>query len=199
MMPDLIERARFWATQAKEPGPLYLHREVGYNYRLSNVLAAVGLAQLEVLEERIAARQKICQYYQRRLGSLPGVRFMPEAPYGEPNCWLTVIRLDADQFGAGAEEVRLALERENIEARRVWVPLHRNPAFAHCRYRGGIRRRADLSPIVSVCPAARPLTTPTWTGSLPVSKPSARTSLTAPPHREGRPSTAASDVYFRVA
>ena len=133
----LIERARFWATQAKEPGPLYLHREVGFNYRLSNVLAAIGLAQLEVLDERIAARQRICQYYQQRLGSLPGVGFMPEAPYGRPNYWLTVMRVDPNRFGASCEDVRLALEQQNIESRRVWVPLHRNPVFAHCRYRGG--------------------------------------------------------------
>lgn len=133
----LIERAKFWATQAKEPGPLYLHKDLGYNYRLSNVLAAIGLAQLEVLDERVAARQHIFEYYQKRLSALPGVRFLPLAPYGRPNYWLTVIRIEPDLFGASCEDVRLALEQQNIESRRVWVPLHRQPTFAHCRYRGG--------------------------------------------------------------
>jgi dTDP-4-amino-4,6-dideoxygalactose transaminase len=134
---ELIAQARFWATQAKEPGPLYLHREIGYNYRLSNVLAAIGLAQLDVLDERVQARERIFRFYQQRLGPLPGIRFMPEAAYGRPNFWLTVIRIDPQQFGATCEHVRLALEQENIESRRVWVPLHRQPVFAHCRYRGG--------------------------------------------------------------
>lgn len=134
---ELIEKARFWATQAKEPGPFYLHREVGYNYRLSNVLAAIGLAQLEVLDDRVRARERIFRHYQQRLGSLPGIRFMPQADYGRPNFWLSVIRIDPRQFGASCEDVRLALERENIESRRVWVPLHRQPVFAYCRYRGG--------------------------------------------------------------
>ncbi len=133
----LIEQARFWATQAKEPGPLYLHREVGYNYRLSNLLAAVGLAQLDVLDERIAARQHNFAFYQQRLGKLPGIRFLPEAPYGQPNYWLTVIRVNASEFGASCEDIRLALEQQNIESRRVWVPLHQQPVFTGCRYRGG--------------------------------------------------------------
>jgi pyridoxal phosphate-dependent aminotransferase EpsN len=132
----LIEKVRHWATQAKEPGPLYFHVELGYNYRLSNVLAAIGLAQLEALDERIAQRRRIYEFYQRTLGQLSGIRFMPQAPYGEPNYWLTVIRIDPQKFGASCEDVRLALEAQNIESRRVWVPLHTLPLFADCRYRG---------------------------------------------------------------
>ncbi len=133
---QLIEKAKHWATQAKEPGPLYYHTELGYNYRLSNVLAAIGLAQLEVLDERIAARRDVCHFYQRALGDLPGIQFMPQASYGEPNFWLTVVRIDEAVFGVSCETVRLALEDENIESRRVWVPLHTLPLYEGCRYRG---------------------------------------------------------------
>jgi pyridoxal phosphate-dependent aminotransferase EpsN len=132
----LIEKARHWATQAKEPGPLYYHTELGYNYRLSNVLAAIGIAQLEALDQRIAERRRVHEFYRRTLGELPGIRFMPQAEYGEPNYWLTVIRIDSSQFGATCESVRLALEAQNIESRRVWVPLHTLPLYADCRYRG---------------------------------------------------------------
>ncbi len=134
---ELIDKARHWATQAKDPGPLYYHTELGYNYRLSNLLAAVGLAQLEVLDERIAAKKRVFEFYQDHLGQLPGVDFMPRAPFGEPNYWLSVIRFNESQFGASAEAVRLALEEENIESRRVWVPLHQLPVYRGCRTRGG--------------------------------------------------------------
>jgi dTDP-4-amino-4,6-dideoxygalactose transaminase len=132
----LIEKARHWATQAKDPGPHYFHTELGYNYRLSNVLAAIGLAQLEALDERMAERRHVFEFYQRTLGDLPGIRFMPKADYGEPNYWLTVIRVDEQQFGSSCETIRLALEAQNIESRRVWVPLHTLPLYADCRYRG---------------------------------------------------------------
>ena len=146
---ELIEKAKHWATQAKDPGPLYYHTELGYNYRLSNVLAAIGLAQLDVLDERIAARRRVCQFYQRTLSGLPGIRFMPKAPYGEPNYWLSVIRIDESQFGASCEAVRLALEAQNIESRRVWVPLHTLPLYTDCRYRG--RGVADAIFADSLC------------------------------------------------
>ncbi len=134
---DLITKAKHWATQAKDPGHLYRHSEVGYNYRMSNVLAAVGMAQLDVLDERIAARRRINEFYQARLGHLPGVRFMPQATWGVPNYWLSVIRFHEGQFGASCEKIRLALEAENIESRRVWIPLHKQPIYQTCRYRGG--------------------------------------------------------------
>jgi dTDP-4-amino-4,6-dideoxygalactose transaminase len=133
---ELIQKAKHWATQAKEPGPLYYHEQLGYNYRLSNVLAAIGLAQLDILDQRIAERRRINQFYRHWLAELPGVSFMPEASYGEPNYWLSVIRLDPSQFGASCEDVRMALEQENIESRRIWVPLHTLPLYADCRYRG---------------------------------------------------------------
>jgi len=134
---ELIAKAKHWATQAKDPGHLYHHSELGYNYRLSNVLAAVGLAQLAVLDERVAARRHVCEFYKSRLEQLPGVSFMPEASYGIPNYWLTVVRFDAAAFGASCEDVRQMLEASNIESRRVWIPLHQQPIYKHCRYRGG--------------------------------------------------------------
>jgi pyridoxal phosphate-dependent aminotransferase EpsN len=133
----LIERARFLATQARDPAPHYQHSQVGYNYRMSNVLAAVGRAQLRALPARIAARKRNNEFYQATLGDLPGVRFMPVAPYGSPNYWLTCITIDPDEFGATAEDVRLALEAENVESRPAWKPLHLQPAYRGSRARGG--------------------------------------------------------------
>lgn len=132
-----IEHVRSLSTQAKDDGHLYLHSEVGFNYRLSNVLAAIGIGQLEVLEERVAIRKRINRLYRSWLGELPGISFMPEADYGQPNFWLTTITVDPATFGRSCEDIRLALETQNIESRRLWVPLHRQRPFSHCRVRGG--------------------------------------------------------------
>jgi pyridoxal phosphate-dependent aminotransferase EpsN len=134
---ELIDHARSLATQARDPGPYYRHSEIGFNYRLSNVCAAIGIAQLEVLDQRVARRREIHDYYKQYLQRLPGIQFMPEAGYGQPNYWLTVIQIDPDRFGATCEDIRLALEELNIESRRLWVPLHQQKSFAHCRCRGG--------------------------------------------------------------
>jgi len=133
----LIERSHFLATQARDPAPHYEHTAIGFNYRLSNLLAAVGIAQLEVLDERVDRRRQIYQYYLDQLADLPGIRMMPIAPYGEPNYWLSVIQIEQDEFGATPNEVRELLEKENIETRLVWKPLHCQPVFSHCRCRGG--------------------------------------------------------------
>jgi len=133
----LIEDARFLATQARDPAPYYLHSKIGFNYRMSNVLAAIGLAQLEVLDERVATRQATFDFYREQLADLPGISMMPQAPFGEPNYWLTALLVDPEQFGASNEDIRLALEELNIESRQLWKPLHQQPAFAGCRYRGG--------------------------------------------------------------
>ena len=132
-----IERARYLATQAREPVVHYQHSEVGYNYRLSNILAGIGRGQLERLGEKVDKKREVNRYYREALGDLPGIRFMPEAPYGKSNCWLTVILIDPDAFGTDREGVRLALERENIESRPVWKPMHLQPAFRDCRFLGG--------------------------------------------------------------
>jgi pyridoxal phosphate-dependent aminotransferase EpsN len=134
---ELMKKARYWSTQAKDDGPLYRHSEIGFNYRLSNVLAAIGIAQLDLLDQRVQQRRRNFDFYLRRLGQLPGISFQPMSDQGRSNHWLTVIRIDPAEFGKNCEEVRLALEDENIESRRVWVPLHKQPTFASCRYRGG--------------------------------------------------------------
>jgi len=133
----LIEQARFLATQARDKAPHYQHSTIGYNYRLSNLLAAVGRAQLKVLPERIVARRRNFEQYKRLLGKMPGIHFMPEAQYGSCTRWLTCITIDPEAFGASRDEVRLALEAENIEARPVWKPLHLQPVFQGFRSRGG--------------------------------------------------------------
>ena len=134
---ELIAHARKLSTQAREPAPHYQHEEIGYNYRLSNLLAAVGRGQLQVLEERVAARRRNFAYYAAHLGDLPGLSFMPEAPWGRHNRWLTCITVDPDRFGATREDIRLALEAHNIESRPVWKPLHLQPVFAKCEVSGG--------------------------------------------------------------
>ncbi|HVF10864.1 MAG TPA: aminotransferase class I/II-fold pyridoxal phosphate-dependent enzyme [Abditibacteriaceae bacterium] len=133
----LIRRARFLATQARDPAPHFQHSQIGYNYRLSNVLAAIGRGQLQVLPERIAARRRNFTIYKESLSALPGISFMPVCEGGEPNYWLTCILVDSEAFGATREDIRLALEHENIEARPVWKPMHLQPVFAGCRMRGG--------------------------------------------------------------
>lgn len=134
---SFVKRAKHLATQARDPAPHYQHSRIGYNYRMSNLLAAVGRGQLEKLDEKVARRKEINLTYQEALGGLPGLSFMPDAPYGEPNHWLTVILITPSLFGADREDVRLALEAENIESRPVWKPMHMQPVFAGCRVRGG--------------------------------------------------------------
>jgi pyridoxal phosphate-dependent aminotransferase EpsN len=132
-----VKRAKFLATQARDPAPHYQHSQIGYNYRMSNLLAAIGRGQLARLTEKIAKRTEIKETYRAALGTVPGLSFMPDAGYGEPNRWLTVILVEPRLFGADREAVRLALEAENIESRPVWKPMHMQPVFADCRTRGG--------------------------------------------------------------
>jgi dTDP-4-amino-4,6-dideoxygalactose transaminase len=134
---EWIERARYLATQARDPAPHYQHSEIGFNYRMSNLLAAVGLGQLRNLDLRLAQRRANNEYYRRHLACLPGIEVMPEAPYGRSNCWLTCITVNPNRFGATRENLRQHLELSNIESRPVWKPMHLQPAFTGCRVRGG--------------------------------------------------------------
>ncbi|MHB1035286.1 MAG: DegT/DnrJ/EryC1/StrS family aminotransferase [Pirellulales bacterium] len=134
---DWCDRARFLATQARDPAPHYEHSQIGYNYRLSNLLAAVGRGQLQVLDDRVERRRANFEFYRQALGDLPGIDFMPEHPRGRSTRWLTVVTIDPQAFGAAREEIRLALDRQNIEARPVWKPMHLQPAFSGCGIRGG--------------------------------------------------------------
>ncbi|MGA2837589.1 MAG: aminotransferase class I/II-fold pyridoxal phosphate-dependent enzyme [Acidimicrobiales bacterium] len=131
------ERARYLATQARDPFPHYEHTTLGYNYRLSNLLAALGRAQLAGLDSRITRRRRIGARYREALAGTPGIGFMPVAAYGEPNHWLTCITVDPGRFGADREAVRLALEEHDIEARPTWKPLHLQPVFAGNEVLGG--------------------------------------------------------------
>jgi len=133
----LIQRARFLATQARDAAPHYQHSTIGFNYRMSNILAAIGRGQLTVLDERVKARRAVFDAYVKALGDLPGISFMPEAPYGRCNRWLTCILVDPEAFGATREDIRLALEAENIESRPLWKPMHLQPVFSGHRVVGG--------------------------------------------------------------
>jgi dTDP-4-amino-4,6-dideoxygalactose transaminase len=135
---DLVSRGRFLATQAREPYPHYEHLTTGYNYRMSNLLAAVGRGQLRHLDQRVSARRAIFDRYERELGTLEGVEFMPEADYGQANRWLTCLVIDEERFGADREAVRLALERDDVEARPLWKPMHLQPLYSGCRVVGGV-------------------------------------------------------------
>ena len=133
----LVDRARYLATQARESVSHYEHKAVGFNYRLSNICAAIGVGQMRVLEARVERRRAIFARYQHHLSPLAGVSFMPEAPYGRSSRWLTVMLVDPAIAPATAESVRLALERANIESRPVWKPMHMQPVFAGARVIGG--------------------------------------------------------------
>ena len=133
----LIDRARHLAGQAKETAPHYQHETTGYSYGLSSVLAAVGLAQLERLEERVAQRRATFARYAEALSGIPGVSFMPEPGWSRSSRWLSVALFDPAVCGADREAVRRALEAAGIESRPVWKPLHLQPAFRGSVFIGG--------------------------------------------------------------
>lgn len=134
---ELINKAKFLATQARDAAQHYQHSQLGFNYRMSNVLAGIGRAQLQVIGERVDARRQIFARYFEGLKDLPGLEFMPEAPLSRSNRWLTCLTIDPAIAGFDSEKVRKALEAENIEGRLVWKPLHLQPVFAGCEMIGG--------------------------------------------------------------
>jgi dTDP-4-amino-4,6-dideoxygalactose transaminase len=129
---EFVEKARFLATQARDPFPHYEHSTIGFNYRLSNVCAAIGRGQISVLQERVERKREIFNYYFKNLSGMPGFSFMPEATFGKSNRWLTCLTIDPTKAGVTAERVRLALEKENIECRPLWKPMHLQPVFQKC-------------------------------------------------------------------
>ena len=135
--PALVQEARFLSAQARDPFPHYEHSRVGFNYRMSNVLAAIGRGQLSVLEDRVRLRRRNFDHYRRALAHVPGLTFMPEPSWGRSTRWLTAILVDPEAFGADREALRLALEARDIEARPVWKPLHLQPLFRTARRVGG--------------------------------------------------------------
>jgi dTDP-4-amino-4,6-dideoxygalactose transaminase len=134
---DLADRVRHLSAQARQPAPHYQHDEVGFNYRMSNLLAALGRGQLQTLPEKLARRRLVNESYRTALAAWPGVAFMPEADYGRSNCWLTCMTVEPSLFGVSREQIRQHLERHDIESRPVWKPMHLQPAFEGCDIRGG--------------------------------------------------------------
>jgi len=133
----LVERARHLASQARQPAAHYEHEELGYNYRLSNLLAAIGRAQLARLDGLVERRREINRKYRAAIERIDGITFLPEAPGGRSTCWLTCVLVDEKRLGAGPAHIREHLETQNIEARPVWKPMHLQPVHRGCRVLGG--------------------------------------------------------------
>ncbi|CAK8723798.1 dTDP-4-amino-4,6-dideoxygalactose transaminase [Candidatus Electrothrix aarhusensis] len=136
----LIKKVKFWATQAKDNASYYQHSEMGYNYRMSNVLAAIGRGQLRVLSDRVQKKREIFERYYEKLSSLPGISFMPEPGFAHSTRWLTCLTVDPIKAGVDRDTVLNELEKNNIEARPTWKPMHMQPLFR--RY-GGHRTVAE--------------------------------------------------------
>jgi len=134
---ERINKARFWSQQARDPGLAYQHSEIGYNYRMSNVLAGIGRGQLAVLDMRVQQRRAIALRYQRAFGDLPGIKLMPQASYGLHTNWLSCFLLDESEFGISRDRLIAALDRANIECRPVWKPMHLQPLYRDCDCYGG--------------------------------------------------------------
>lgn len=137
---NIVQKVRHLSAQAKEPVPYYLHKEIGYNYRMSNICAGIGRGQMEVLPQRIKRRREIYDRYVNELQSIEGITFLNEEEGFFSNRWLTTITLDKTIFGEHKNEaVRLQLEKVNIESRALWKPLHQQPVFKHCQsYLNGV-------------------------------------------------------------
>jgi pyridoxal phosphate-dependent aminotransferase EpsN len=132
-----VEKARFWSQQARDPGLSYEHSELGYNYRMSNVLAGIGRGQLEVLDLRVQQRRAIAFRYRDAFADLPGIRLMPQASYGLHTNWLSCFLIDEREFGCSRDELIHALDAANVESRPVWKPMHLQPLYAGCGCYGG--------------------------------------------------------------
>lgn len=133
---DAIDRAKFLSTQARDPAPHYEHSVYGFNYRLSNVCAGIGLGQLEVLDTRVEQRRAIFDRYVRELGDIPGFTWMPEPNWSHGTRWLSAVRIDPKLAGFTREDARLALMEHEIESRPLWKPMHMQPLFEGARYIG---------------------------------------------------------------
>ena len=132
-----IKQARFLATQARDAASHYQHSHIGYNYRMSNVCAAIGRGQMEVLVDRISQRRSNYDYYVKHLGPIDGITFLAEPTGYFSNRWLTTILVDASKTnGITREDIRLALEKQNIESRPLWKPMHLQPVFAGTPFYG---------------------------------------------------------------
>jgi pyridoxal phosphate-dependent aminotransferase EpsN len=134
---EWADRARFWAQQARDPGVGFEHSQLGYNYRLSNVLAGIGRGQLRVLDERVARRREIAFTYQHALEALGGFELMPQAAWGLHTNWLSCFLIDEQQLGCSRDGLIQALADADIESRPVWKPMHRQVLYEGCKHVGG--------------------------------------------------------------
>jgi pyridoxal phosphate-dependent aminotransferase EpsN len=134
---EWIDKARFWATQARDAGLAYQHSELGYNYRLSNVLAGIGRGQLAVLDLRVKQRRAIASRYRDAFRDIRGISLMPQAPYGLHTNWLSCFLIDEKRFGRSRDELIAVLDRAGIESRPVWKPMHLQPLYATSGRFGG--------------------------------------------------------------
>jgi pyridoxal phosphate-dependent aminotransferase EpsN len=134
---DWAEKARFWSQQARDPGLAYKHSELGYNYRMSNVLAGIGRGQLRRLQERVGQRRAIAFAYRRAFADLPGVSMMPQAAYGFHTNWLSCFLIDEARFGVSSGEVIRALDEAGVESRPVWKPMHLQELYRAAPSYGG--------------------------------------------------------------
>ena len=134
---EWVDKARYWSTQARDPGIAFEHSEMGYNYRMSNVLAGIGRGQLEVLDLRVQQRRAIAFRYRDAFADLPGISLMPQAPYGVHTNWLSCFLIDEEQFGCSRDELIRVLDSANVESRPVWKPMHCQPLYASCKRYGG--------------------------------------------------------------
>jgi pyridoxal phosphate-dependent aminotransferase EpsN len=135
--PDWVAKARFWSQQARDPALWYQHSEIGYNYRMSNVLAGIGRGQLEVLDLRVQQRRAIAFRYRDAFAHLPGISLMPQAPYGLHTNWLSCFLIEEKQFGRSRDDLIRILDAANIESRPVWKPMHLQPLYSGCPRYGG--------------------------------------------------------------
>jgi pyridoxal phosphate-dependent aminotransferase EpsN len=134
---ELVDQARFWSQQARDPGTAYEHSQTGYNYGMSNVLAGIGIGQLSVLDLRVQQRRAIAFRYRDAFADFPGMTFMPQAPYGLHTNWLSCFLIDEGELGICRDALIRKLDEANIEARPVWKPMHLQPLYAGCELYGG--------------------------------------------------------------
>jgi pyridoxal phosphate-dependent aminotransferase EpsN len=139
LSPDqnLVDKARFWSTQARDPGIAYEHSELGYNYRMSNVLAGIGRGQLQVLDLRVEQRRAIAFRYRDALAAQPGISFMPQSPSCFSTHWLSCFLIDAQEFGCSRDQLIAHLDASGIESRPVWKPMHLQRFYSDCEIWGG--------------------------------------------------------------
>jgi len=135
--PETAQQIQQWATQARDPAPWYQHSQMGYNYRLSNVLAGIGRGQFDLLDTRVKQRRAVAFRYRDAFADVPGIALMPQAAYGLHTNWLSCFLIDAPDFGCTRDDLIRTLDQAGIESRPVWKPMHLQPLYSHAEHIGG--------------------------------------------------------------